>query len=139
MTSLLVQPIIALMLLTMFVWLYMYYLRIGYMLKNKIDAEKISTPEQCQSILPDSINQPSDNFKNLFEAPVIFYVTCLLVIITNNVDLMFVSIAWAYVLFRVFHSVIHCTFNNVMARFYAYLISSILMWIMVCKFALLLM
>ena len=135
MSNLLIQPVISLMLLTMCVWLYMYYLRISYTLKNNINAQRLASPEECTAVLPDFINQPSNNLKNLFEAPVIFYVICLLVIITNQVDTVFVYSAWAYVFLRIAHSVIHCTFNNVMARFYTYFISSIIMWFMVCKLA----
>jgi hypothetical protein len=98
----------------------MYYLRIGYTLKNKIDAQKLVTPERCNSVLPERINQPSNNFKNLCEAPIIFYVACGLLIIMDQVDTVFVYMAWGYVLARAVHSLIHCTFNNVMARFYAY-------------------
>ena len=90
MSNLLIQPVISLMLLTMCVWLYMYYLRISYTLKNNINAQRLASPEECTAVLPDFINQPSNNLKNLFEAPVIFYVICLLVIITNQVDIVFV-------------------------------------------------
>lgn len=135
MSNLLIQPVIALMLLTMLVWCYMYYLRISFTLKNKIDAQKLASPEQISAALPELVNQPSNNLKNLFEAPVIFYVTCILVTITNNVDTVFVYLAWAYVLLRIIHSLIHCTFNNVMARFCVYFASSILLWIMVLKLA----
>ncbi|MEW6997444.1 MAPEG family protein [Colwelliaceae bacterium BS250] len=135
MSHLLIQPVILLMLLTMCVWLYMYYLRIGFSLKNKINAQNLSSPEKCNSLLPDVVNQPSNNFKNLFEAPVIFYVVCVLLVVTNNSDMVFVYLAWAYVALRIIHSLIHCTFNNVMARFFTYFISSIVMWVMVCKFA----
>jgi len=72
MSDLLIQPIIALMLLTMIVWLYMYYLRISYTLNNNISAQDLSSPEQCHLVLPDFINQPSNNLKNLFEAPLFF-------------------------------------------------------------------
>ena len=135
MSNLIIQPVVVLMLLTMLVWLRMSYLRISYMLKNKIDAQKLASPEECHSVLPDFINQTSNNFKNLFEAPIIFYVTCLVIVVTNSVDMIFVYLAWAYVLLRILHSVIHCTVNNVTARFYAYFVSSILMWVMVCKLA----
>lgn len=133
MSNLLVQPTIALMLLTMLVWLYMYYLRITYTLKNKIDAQDLASPEQCNALLPEFVNQASNNFKNLFEAPVLFYVVCILVTLFDHVDTMFVYLAWAYVFLRIIHSLIHCTINNVMARFLAYFTSSVVLWIMVFK------
>ena len=129
MSKLLIQPVVVMMLLTMFVWLYMYYLRIGYSIKNKIKAQKLSTPEKCNTLLPESINQPSNNFKNLFETPVIFYAVCILILISNNVDMSFVYLAWSYVILRIAHSFIHCVLNNVMGRFISYFISSIVLWV----------
>jgi hypothetical protein len=52
MSILLIQPVIALMLLTMVVWLYMYYLRISYTLNNNTNAQDLSSPEQCNVVLP---------------------------------------------------------------------------------------
>lgn len=132
--STIIYPVIAMMLLTMSVWVYMYYLRIGYSLKNKIHAQKLSTPEKCHELLPERVNQPSNNLKNLFEAPVIFYTVCILIAITNQADTLFISLAWIFVALRMLHSLIHCTFNNVMGRFISYFLSSIVLWVIVCKF-----
>lgn len=135
MSNLLIQPIIAMVLLTTLVWFYMYYLRIGYSIKNKINAQKLSTPEKCNTLLPEDINKPSNNFKNLFEAPVIFYVVSILIIISDKTDTVFIYLAWVYVIFRAIHSVIHCIFNSILGRFLSYFISTIVLWVMVFKFA----
>lgn len=129
----LIYPVIALMLLTCLVWFYMYFKRLTYVTKNKINPQKLSTPEQCNSILPAGINKPSNNFKNLFEAPVIFYVLCLLVIFTQLSDTITVYMAWLYVAGRYIHSAFHCLGSSVLARFYAYLISTLILWVMLFK------
>ncbi|MGB2426663.1 MAG: MAPEG family protein [Alteromonas sp.] len=136
MSDAMIYPVLAMILLTMLVWIYMYYLRIGYSLKHKIHAQKLSTPEKCNTLLPEDVNQPSNNFKNLFEAPVIFYVMTILIIITNSTDSTFVYLGWAYVGLRSIHSLIHCVFNNVMVRFVTYFVSTVLLWVMLIKFAL---
>ena len=69
MSTLIIQPVIALMTLTFIVWCYMYFLRLRYVITNKISAQKLETPEQCNSLLPSDVNKPSNNLKNLFEAP----------------------------------------------------------------------
>ncbi len=130
-----VQPIVALLLLTLLVWAYMYYCRISYTVKNKINAQELSTPEKVHERLPGHINQSSNNFKNLCEAPVIFYTVCLLLMVLDKADPAFVAMAWVYVLSRVAHSVIHCFIANVLARFVAYLFSSVVLWVMVLKLA----
>ena len=49
----------------------------------------------------------NNNIKNLFEAPVLFYIICLLVIIGNIRPIGFEVLAWIYVILRYVHSVIH--------------------------------
>lgn len=135
MYNLIIQPAIALMTLTFCVWCYMYFLRLRYVITNKIAAQKLETPEQCNSVLPSDVNKPSNNLKNLFETPIIFYAICILSISINLIDTTLVYLAWSFVLIRVIHSFYHCFSKNVMARFYAYFISSIILWIMLAKFA----
>jgi hypothetical protein len=55
-------------------------------------------------------------FSNQFELPVLFYVLTILVIETRHADLMFVVMAWIFVVFRVLQALIHVTSNNVRLR-----------------------
>lgn len=135
MSHLIILPVITLMALTFFVWCYMYFLRLRYVITNKVSANKLETPEQCSSVLPATINKPSNNLKNLFEVPIIFYVVCILSVSMNLIDVTLLYLAWAFVVIRFIHSGFHCFSTNVMARFYAYFISSIILWVMVVKFA----
>lgn len=135
MHNLIIQPVIALMFLTLFVWCYMYFLRLKFVVTNKVDAQRLETPEQCNSIIPVYINKPSNNFKNLFEAPILFYVICILHLLTNQTDVITVYLAWAFVIGRILHSLLHCFSKNVMARFYVYFLSSLILWGMLIKFS----
>lgn len=130
------QPVVALMLLTALVWLYMYVLRLGYILVNKIEAQSIASPEALNAALPERINRPSNNLKNLFELPVIFYAVCAFALISQRADATLVKLAWAYVALRAAHSLIQCTVNIVPLRFAAYLLSSLVLWFMVARLAL---
>jgi hypothetical protein len=82
-----------------------------------------------------SVWHPSDNLKNVFELPVLFYALVLLLYVTNRVDGVYVVAAWVFVVFRFAHSVVHCTFNRVLVRFYCYLAASLALWIMVLRAA----
>jgi hypothetical protein len=42
---------------------------------------------------------------------------------------VFLALAWAFVVLRIVHSFIHCTYNRVMHRFTAYLLSSLVLWV----------
>jgi hypothetical protein len=72
-------------------------------------------------------------FGNQFELPVLFYVLTILTIITRQADLLFVLLAWVFVLLRVFQALVHVTSNNVRHRgalFAAGAIVLLIMWIM---------
>lgn len=124
------KPLIAMIFLTMLVWLYMYILRLTYMAKNKISPQAMATPEKKYTILPAHINYPAYNLSNLFELPIIFYVQCLLVLILDIQSETIMICSWIFVIFRIIHSFIHCSYNLVKHRFLAYAISSIALWIM---------
>lgn len=121
------------MLLTILVWIYMYYLRISFFMRNNVKPQSVSTTRQLLDIVPDTVNTPSENLINLFELPVLFYATCIYIFLTHNVDIIYLILAYAFVLFRAGHSLVHCTYNNVMHRFYIYLLSSITLWIFIIR------
>jgi hypothetical protein len=134
MSTPIIQPVLALMLLTMVVWIYMYIRRISYISQHRLDPSSINSPEALTAALPADVNAPSNNLKNLFELPVIFYAVCLF-LATTKADATFVNLAWAYVALRAIHSLIHCTINLVSYRFLAYLLSSLVLWAMVLRSA----
>lgn len=133
--NLILQPLIALLMLTGAVWMFMYVRRLAFIVNNQIDPQSIATPEQLNAVLPTEINNSSNNLKNLFELPVIFYILCLILLAMQHVDLTFLYSAWAYVVLRVIHSLIHCTVNVVNLRFAAYFLSSLTLWFMALRLA----
>lgn len=130
------KPFLAMMLLTIAVWLYMYARRLGYMYVNRIDPQKLSSPEGKAAVLPEAIERPSNNLKNLFELPVLFYALCLALFVLNRVDPTFLNLAWAFVAFRTLHSAVQCTINIVKLRFTFYLLSSLALGAMIVRLAL---
>jgi hypothetical protein len=129
-------PFIAMMLLTLVVWVTMYLKRVNYMKAHRIHPEKLKSPEQLAALIPPEANAPANNLKNLFELPVLFYVLCLFLLVTEQVDTLYVVVAWLFVLFRYLHSFVHCTSNHVMTRFRLYALSSFALWFMVLRSAL---
>ena len=55
-------------------------------------------------------------FSNQFELPVLFYVLTILAIITRQADLLFVLLAWVFVVLRILQALVHVTSNNVRQR-----------------------
>ena len=136
MSDALARPMIAMMALSLVVWLAMYLRRLRYLFKHGIEAQDLATPEQRSVVLSEPVNRPSNNFSNLFELPVIFYAICLLLLVLRESDPLYVNLAWSYFVLRAAHSAIHCTVNIVTLRFAAYLLSSIVLWIMLGRLAL---
>jgi hypothetical protein len=67
--------------------------------------------------------QAADNFRNLFEVPVLFYALGAVALATHQVPDWLVVGAWIFVALRVVHSFIHCTYNKVMHRLAVFLTS----------------
>lgn len=121
------QPVVALVFVTFGVWFYMYVLRIGHMKARKIHPEQLKLAGREADELLKEVDGPSDNLVNLFEMPVLFYVAAFVMVVLRMADPVSLGLAWGFVGFRTLHSFIHCTYNRVMHRFFAYAISSLLL------------
>ncbi len=128
-------PVFALFLLTLIVWIYLYAKRIPWIQASNLTPEQM-TPHEFERIQPDAVRHPSDNFKNLFEIPVLFYVLCIYLYATGSVDGLYVAAAWGFVLLRYLHSAVHCTVNVVLLRFALYFIGTSIFWLMTARAAL---
>jgi hypothetical protein len=82
------------------------------------------------SRVPGEVSLPNRNFMNLLEAPVLFYVVCILQYVTKAPVQYFVFCAWLYVALRVAHSLIHLSYNHIMHRLAAFAASNVVLIIM---------
>ncbi|MGA7787350.1 MAG: MAPEG family protein [Xanthobacteraceae bacterium] len=55
-------------------------------------------------------------FSNQFELPVLFYVLTILAYVTHLAGLLFVVLAWIFVIFRILQAYVHVTNNNIRVR-----------------------
>ena len=123
------------MLLTAAVWFVLYATRIPAMHKVGLPAQTWTTPNKTVELLPEAVNYPANNLRNLFEVPVVFYALCIVLYVTDSVDALYVAAAWTFFAFRLLHSLVHCTVNIVMPRFLCYLVASLALWFMVVRAA----
>jgi hypothetical protein len=126
-------PFFATMLLTLLVWIYMYVRRIRFIRGSNLSPGDLAKPGELARLSPAAVSNPSDNLKNLFEIPVLFYALALYLFVTAQVDAAYVGAAWVFAAFRALHSAVHCTFNHVMLRFYLYLIAALAVWYMLAR------
>jgi hypothetical protein len=81
---------------------------------------------------PVKATQFANNFNNQLELPVLFYVLVALILITKTNSIIFVVLAWVFVLSRLVHAYIHTGYNDVEQRSYAVALGAlvlIVMWI----------
>jgi hypothetical protein len=121
---------LGMMALTAIVWFVMYARRIPTMRKARLPAQTYTIPETISQHLPEAVNYPANNLKNLFELPVLFYALCLYLYVAGHVDQIYVLAAWLFFILRVLHSIVHCTRNIVMLRFYLYSAAALVLWFM---------
>ena len=126
-------PFFATVLLTFVVWTYLFARRIPFITQNVPDSKDLAVPGRLAELSPPEVSNPSDNLKNLFEIPVLFYALALYLFATQQVDGVHVGAAWIFVGFRCLHSVVHCTINIVMLRFGLYLVSTLAVWFIAAR------
>ncbi|MGH0035709.1 MAG: MAPEG family protein [Myxococcota bacterium] len=126
-------PVLATMGLTFIVWVYMYIRRIRFINANQISPKDLAVPGALAELSPPEVSNPSDNLKNLFEIPVLFYALAILLFVTQQVDAVYVVAGWIFVVFRALHSAVHCTVNIVMLRFNLYLVSTLAVWFILAR------
>ena len=120
-------PLFVEVLLTFGVMFGMMYFRTSTLSRAETRFEDISLREPNW---PRRATQFGYAFANQFELPVLFYVLTILVIITHHADLLFVLLAWIFVLMRVLQAVVHVTNNNVRMRGAYYGVGALILFIM---------
>jgi len=133
--SVIFEPVLGMIALTFAVWVRMYMTRMKAIRAAGKPADHYQRPEGT-SILPDEANFVADNFKNLFEVPVLFYVLCFGMWMGGFVDVYNLYLAWGFVVLRALHSYNQCGKNNVMNRFKVYVLSTVLLMIIFVRMAL---
>jgi hypothetical protein len=121
-------PPCAMALLTGYVWLRLGRDRLAEMRSRRIHPQQVSTARSAAETFQNV--QSADHFRNLFEVPVLFYVLCGFLAITQLTTAFLLMCAWGYVVLRCLHTYIHLTHNTVVRRFQAFIASTIVLYVM---------
>jgi hypothetical protein len=106
--------------------------RVGVIKSGKVKIRDIALGQQAW---PERETQLTNCFHNQFQLPVLFYVLVALALFTRKADLLFVLLAWLFVLLRVAHAWVHVTSNHVPMRFRWYLAGAVVLLAMWVVFA----
>jgi hypothetical protein len=77
--------------------------------------------------VPPSVSIPNRNYMNLLELPMLFYVVCILLYVTAGASTATIALAWAFVVLRIAHSLIHLSYNRVVHRLAAFSASNVVL------------
>ena len=119
---------VGLMLLITF-WL--AWARVGSVARKKVDMRDVS-----KHGWQGWIKQAGDNYSNQYEAPLLFFILCILMTLIdissriNSIDTLFITTAWVFVVSRFAHAIIHLSFNHILTRFLVFLIGVLCLAIM---------
>ena len=83
--------------------------RSGQVKRSEIDTNKSAYPEAVQNF--------ANNYQSQFELPVLFYVVLAFALSTGLIDFVLIGLAWAFVLSRLVHSLVHTGTNRIATRF----------------------
>ena len=79
---------------------------------------------------PDYVLMVTNNIRNQFQVPVLFYVLCFVFYSINAVTTTVLYLAWAFVISRIIHAYIHMSSNYVPARFRVFTFGFVIMFLM---------
>jgi hypothetical protein len=120
-------PLFVEVLLTFGVMFGMMYCRTSTLHRDETRFDEIALREPNW---PVRATQFANSFANQFELPLLFYVLTILEILTHHADVLYVVLAWIFVVMRVMQAVVHVTSNDVRVRGGIYGVGAIVLVIM---------
>ncbi len=130
-------PVIALVIWTAIIWAWMYVTRIPAVMKARMILDPTAPRGEQMAQLPARVRWKADNYNHLLEQPVLFYAVTISLAVLGDHSASSLALAWAYVLLRVIHSLVQTLWNNIQTRFALFFISSLVLFGLAYKAAVL--
>ncbi len=132
------QPVVALLVWSMVMWLWMYATRLPAMTQAKLDPDQLARDPDAtlDRLLPRKVQWVAHNYNHLHESPTLFYAVALVLAIIGEGDGMNATIAWIYVALRVLHSLVQAIVNKVIVRFALFSLSMLALLALIVRAAL---
>lgn len=112
--TLILLPVLAQVLLTFMVLIAMGIARRKSLASKGLGIEDVALATDADWDI--QARKCSNNYKNQFELPVLFYVVCVFAFAARMVDTWMLALAVAFVLTRYAHTFVHLTSNRVLWR-----------------------
>jgi hypothetical protein len=76
---------------------------------------------------PEYLLKLEQNYCNLFELPVLFYLLILMIYATNSVNALLLWVSWGFAGTRIVHTLVHVTVNRLRWRMAVFLAGALLL------------
>ena len=126
-------PVLGMMVLTLAMTIALFVSRLPIIVKNFPNLQGAKYADDMKQNMSAGLRNITDNYNHLFEQPVLFYAIALYIHLVGHVDLIHIRCAWVFVGFRVAHSLVQATINNVATRLTMFLGATVALAIMVVR------
>jgi hypothetical protein len=121
-------PLFVQVILTFILLFWTGYLRVSAVRSGVVDRRDVALREPNW---PPHILKVANAYQSQLELPLLFYVLTILAWITKQADLLFVFMAWIFVVLRTLHAIVHVTSNDMGQRALLFIVGVVvlaLMW-----------
>jgi hypothetical protein len=120
-------PLFVQVILTFVLLFWAGHLRVGSVRRGEVKPRDVSLREPNWD---RPTTQVTNAYHNQLELPLLLYVLTILAWITRQADLLFVVLAWVFVVLRIVHACVHATSNRLDHRFFAFASSVVVLLVM---------
>ncbi|MBX9745930.1 MAG: MAPEG family protein [Hyphomonadaceae bacterium] len=118
-----IAPVVALVIWTMIMLIWLYATRIPAMSKAKLKPGEAT--KASMDALPSA--NVANNYNHLHEQPTLFYAICFALQFMDQDHHINIGLAWLYVVLRVVHSLIQATVNIIIIRWLVFMTASLVL------------
>ena len=129
-----ILPLSIMAILNLFLIFRLLYMATVYVVKKNV---RLSQFRMYEGEFPDRLRSARQQYQNMFEIPILFYLLCLLHIFFNSFTQIDILLAWGFVIFRVIHFFLRIQNQknvNIMPRTIVFVISLVFLTIAWIKF-----
>ena len=129
-----ILPLSIMAILNLFLIFRLLYMATVYVVKKNV---RLSQFRIYEGEFPDRLRSARQQYQNMFEIPILFYLLCLLHIFFNSFTQIDILLAWGFVIFRVIHFFLRIQNQknvNIMPRTIVFVISLVFLTIAWIKF-----
>ena len=121
-------PVIALTIWSAIIWFWMYATRIPAILSARMALDPAMPRGEQMAQLPAKVRWKADNFNHLMEHPTVFYAVAISLAVLGDATTISLVLAWSYVGVRVLHSLVQVLLNHIQTRFALFVLSSLVLF-----------